>query len=370
MRIAKYIFLLLFLFTIAFIVFIATQPSDFTVKSEKTIAIPKSKLFLFVNDFKNWEYWYPSLKDKSDTKIAISETSFGEGASIKWKDNTISTSLLFGKDSIYQLEKNEEQEYTTHWTFKEVKEGTTVTWSIKGKMNFTEKMNAFLNGSTESYFISKIEEGLENINNYLVNEINSFNIMVNGIVTRPESYYIQQKDSCKISDFNLRSITLLKKINDFVKQNGIQANGDAFIQIENKNESEGFIKYAASIPIEEEILTTPLSDIKGKSMAAFDAVKITLKGDYSHKKEAIAKGLDYIKLNDYEVDKSIPYIEVFKINGGSTKIKPSEHLTEILIPLVNKYTKPVVVTPKPVVTVPKPVVVTKPAVIVKKDSVK
>ena len=238
MKIAKYFLLLLFLFSIFFILFIGTQPSNFTVKSEKTIAIPKPKLFQFINEYRNWEYWYPNLKGKTEIKTTISETSFGEGAFLKWKDIAISTSQIFEKDSIYQLEKNDEQEYTTHWTFEDVKEGTKVTWSITGKMSFTQKMNAFLNGTTESSFISKIEEGLENINNYLVNEINSCNIMVNGIVTRPESFYIQQKDSCKISDFNLRSISLLKKINDFVKQNDIQANGDAFIQIENKNEQE------------------------------------------------------------------------------------------------------------------------------------
>lgn len=359
MRIAKYIFLLLFLFSIAFIVFIATQPSDFTVRSEKTIAVPKPKLFQFINDYKNWEYWYPNLKDKTEIKTAISETSFGEGAFLKWKDIAISTSQIFEKDSIYQLEKNDEQEYSSHWTFEQVKEGTKVTWSINGKMSFNQKLNAFLNGGTESYITAKIEQGLENINNYLVNEINSFNIMVNGIVTRPESFYIQQKDSCKISDFNLRSITLLKKINDFVKQNDIQANGDAYIQIENKNESEGYVKYAASIPIEEEILTTPLSDIKGKYLDAFDAVKITLKGDYSHKKEALAKGLEYLKVNNYEEDESIPYIEVFKVNSSASKVKPSEYLTEILIPVVKKYTKPVAVSPKPVVVAPKPTVVVK-----------
>lgn len=357
MRIAKYIFLLLFLFSIAFIVFIATQPSDFTVRSEKTIAVPKPKLFQFINDYKNWEYWYPNLKDNTKIKTSLSETSYGEGAFLKWNDVSISTSQLFEKDSIYQLEKNNEQEYSSHWTFEQVKEGTKVTWSINGKMSFNQKLNAFLNGGTESSIIAKIEQGLENINDYLVNEINSFNVIVNGIVTRPESFYIQQKDSCKISDFNLRSIVLLKKIKDFVIQNDIQSNGEAFIQIEDKKESEDYIKYTASIPIEEEILTTPLSDIKGEFLEEFDAVKITLKGDYSHKKDAIAKGLEYLKMNDYEADETIPYIEVFKVNSSVNKIKPSEYLTEILIPIVKKYSKPVVVAPKPVV-------------VVKKDSVK
>lgn len=362
MKIAKYFLLLLFLFSIAFIVFIATQPSNFTVKSEKTIAISKTKLFQFINDYKNWEYWYPNLKGKTEIKTSLSETSYGEGAFLKWKDITISTSQLFEKDSIYQLEKKDEQEYISHWTFEQVKEGTKVTWIISGKMSFNQKLNAFLNGGTESSIIAKIEEGLENINDYLINEISSFNIIVNGIVTRPESFYIQQKDSCKISDFNLRSIVLLKKIKEFVKQNDIEVNGDTFIQIEDKNESEDYIKYAASIPIEEEILTTPLSDINGRFLEEFDAIKITLKGDYSHKKEAIAKGLEYIQENNYEENKSISYIEVFKINSSNSKVKPSEYLTEILIPIVKKNSKPVVV--------PKPIVDPKPSVAVKKDTVK
>ena len=362
MRIAKYIFLLILLFSIAFIVFIATQPSDFDVKSEKTIAISKTKLFQFVDDYKNWEFWYPSLKNSPTIKTSLSETSFGEGAFLKWDHETISTSQQFEKDSIYQLKKVDDQEYTTYWIFKEEKEGTKVVWGIKGKMNFTDKLNAFLNGGTQSELITSIELGLENINDYLVNEVSNFNILVNGIVTRPASFYIQQKDSCKVGDFNLRAVALIQKINTFVNQNDIQAIGDSFIQVLDTN-SNGYINFRASVPIEEEILTTPLSDIKGNYLEEYTALKTTLKGDYSHLKETVSKATKYIEKSDeYIIDESIPFMEVYKSIGDIKQVKTSEKITELLIPVKSKNSKPV--------TTPKPVIVTKPMSIAKKDTVK
>ena len=362
MRIAKYIFLLILLFSIAFIVFIATQPSDFDIKSEKTIAIPKTKLFQFVNDYKNWEFWYPTLQNSPKIKTSLSETSFGEGAFLKWEDETISTAQQFEKDSIYQLKKVDDQEYIIYWIFKEEKEGTKVVWGIKGKMNFTDKLNAFLNGGTQSELITSIELGLENINDYLVNEVSNFNILVNGIVTRPASFYIQQNDSCKIGDFNLRAVALIQKINTFVKQNNIQATNDSFIQILDTN-SNGYINFRASVPIEEEILTTPLSDIKGNYLDEYTALKTTLKGDYSHIKETISKAKQYIANTDeYTIDESIPLMEIYKSIGNLKSVKTSEKITELLIPVKGKNSKPV--------TVPKPIIVPKPVVTIKKDSVK
>lgn len=361
MKIAKYIFLLILLFSIAFIVFIATQPSEFDVKSEKTIAISKSKLFQFVNDYKNWDLWYPSLKENSKVKTSISEISSGEGSFIKWEDTMFTTTQIFEQDSIYQLEKVSDQEYARYWSFKENKNGTTVTWGIKGKMNFKEKLNSFLDGSSESYFISKIEEGLENINNYLVNEVNNYNILVNGIVTRPESFYIQQKDSCKVAEYNLCSLALIEKINKFVKQNDIRATGDTFIQILDEN-SNGYIKFMASVPIEEEILTTPLSDVKGHYLEEYSAIKVTLRGDLSHKKEAVNKAIDYLKESDEERDESLPVIEIYKNTDKSKIIKPSEKTTEILIPLKSKIVKPTVV--------PTPISLPKQKIVKKVDSIR
>ncbi|NHN24220.1 hypothetical protein FIA58_000895 [Flavobacterium jejuense] len=360
MRIAKYIFLLLLLLSIAFIVFIATQPNEFNYKSEKTIASPKNTIFQYINDYKNWNSWYPELN--FSTKTSHSEITNGEGAFIKWDETKITTTHLFSNDSIYQLEQEGDKKYSLYWKFQEEKGETKVIWGIKGNLTFNEKLFAFLKGGNEFIYTSKIEEGLEKINDYLVNEISNFNILINGVVNNHASYNIQQKDSCSLAEFPLRSNKALQNLQKFVKQNDIIINGDAFIQFSTWNINNEPLYFAACIPIEEEILTTPLSDITGHYQEEYSALKITLKGSYSHRKEAWKKALAFIKQNEeYILDQDYKITEIHKKDRSNTT-KPSEFITEILIPVKAKNSKPKTTT--------SPLSVTKPVVNQKIDSIR
>ena len=79
---------------------------------------------------------------------------------------------------------------------------------------------------------------------------------------------------------------------------GIKELLDAFIQFASWNINDEPLYFAACIPIEEEILTTPLSDITGHYQEEYSALKITLKGSYSHRKEVWTKALAFIEQNE------------------------------------------------------------------------
>ena len=55
MKILKYIFLLILLAFFALTVFVATQKGDFNVTRSIIIKSPKSTVFNYVNDYRNWE---------------------------------------------------------------------------------------------------------------------------------------------------------------------------------------------------------------------------------------------------------------------------------------------------------------------------
>ncbi|CAM3866464.1 MULTISPECIES: hypothetical protein [Flavobacterium] len=351
MRIAKYIILLLLLFTIAFTVFIATQPSEFNISQEKTISYSKAKLFDFISDYKNLENWHPKLNNQPTIKSKYSETTIGEGAFIKWEENSISTTKIFNQDSIFQIEKIDGEEYKTYWTFKEEKESTKITWGIKGTLSFREKIVALLKGKNNSSISTYLNTGLENINSFLVDEVNNFSVSLDGVITKQATNFIQQKDSCSIPEFQAKSEALLKNINTFVTDNGIQRNGDSFIMFKNWDESNDYVVYSVIVPIDEEILTTPLSDITGGFMEEFMAVKSTLKGDHKNRKYAWEKALTFFEKeenSDYIKDDTQPLIESYKVNRLTSKVKPSKFVTEVLIPVKKKFEKPVVVVKKPV----------------------
>ncbi|VXB76178.1 conserved hypothetical protein [Flavobacterium sp. 9AF] len=359
MRIAKYIFLLILLLSIAFIVFIATQPNEFTYKSERTIKTSKNTLFQFINDYKNWNHWYPELNTK--TKISLSEITTGEGAFISWDNSKVITTKVFSNDSIYQLKEQQNDTYEWHWKLEEIKGETKVTWQIKGKLSFNEKLTSFLKGGNEFVYTSKMEQGLENITNYLVNEISNYAISINGITKYPASYYIQQKDSATGINLPVKTKKAMDNVLQFVKQNDIVINGNNFIQYFTWNFEEP-ISFAACIPIEEEILTTPLSDITGHFQEEYSALKITLKGSYYHRKEAWDKGFAFIKENqEYALDLTTNAIkEIYKKDISQTN-NPSEFITEILIPVKVKNE-----IPKPVT---KPTITSKPVSAPKNDTI-
>lgn len=355
MRIAKYIFLLILLLSIAFIVFIATLPNEFDYKSEKIISSPKNTVYQYVTDYKNWKNWYPNVTSK--TKTVLSENTSGEGAFISWDDTKINTTHVFKNDSIYQMQQDGSSSYTMYWKFLNEDKKTKVIWGIKGKLTFKEKFTSFLKGGNEFIYTSKIEQALENINDILVNEIGNYTILINGVVTNHASYYIQQKDSCNIDEFAFRNNKALKNVAAFVKQNDIVINGSAFIRFESWNLDAEPIYFAACMPIEDEILTTPLSDITGHYQEEYTALKLTLKGSYAHRKEAWSKALTFIEENEeYILDKENKIIEIHK-KDLSEIANPSDFITEILIPVKAKNSKPKVVM-KPVAA-PKPIVVKK-----------
>ena len=65
MRILKYIFLLLLLFGVAFVVFVATQPSDYKITRSKEIKVSEDIVLNFVADSTALADWSPWEKSEA-----------------------------------------------------------------------------------------------------------------------------------------------------------------------------------------------------------------------------------------------------------------------------------------------------------------
>ena len=101
------------------------------------------------------------------------------------------------------------------------------------------------------------------------------------------------------------------------------------------------------VPVEEEILTTPGSEISGGHFDEFLAVIVVLKGDYSHRKEAWNKARKYVKQKRLTEDNSNgKYVEVYKVSLPKER-KPSNWVTEVYVPVKKRVYIP---RPKPEVT--------------------
>ena len=320
MRILKYILLLLLLLSVAFVVFVATQQSDYKVVRSKEIKASKEIVFNFVSDSTSLVDWNPWNKNN---------TLFSDKKSIA-TDTIFQTITISG-------EKNE-----SFMRFQKTQKGTLITWELKGKLDFELKLLSVLQGGVDNVLGDKLEDGLNNIDTYLVKELTTYKIAIGGLVTKHATNYIQQIDTCSLTDFQKVSKNMLQNMMAFVDKNDIEIIGLPFITYESISNNDKEIIFAMCVPVEEEILTTSGSEISGGHFDEFLSVKVVLKGDYSHRKEAWDKARKFVKQKKLTEDNvNGKYVEVYKVSLPKER-KPSNWVTEIYVPVKKRE-----YTPKP-----------------------
>lgn len=340
MRILKYILLLLLLLSVAFVVFVATQKGDYKIIRSKEIKIAKDVVFTFVTDSSSSQDWSPWKSDEASFK------------NIKITSN----------DSLVQNITISEIKNESLMRFQNTKNGVLITWEMKGSLDFNLKLLSVLQGGVENVLGDKLEEGLENIDTYLVKELKTYNIKINGLVTKHMTNYIQQIDTCSTDEFQKVSKSMLQNMMSFVEKNDIEILGLPFITYESISANDKEIIFAMCVPVEEEILTTPGSEISGGHFDEFLAVKTTLTGDYLHRKEAWNKTRAYVKKNKLVEDSyNGKFIEVYKVSLPKER-KPSKWITELYVPVKKKVyiPKPKTETTEETVTTPTENTTTKP----------
>lgn len=327
MKILKYIFLLLLLCGIAGFVFIATQPGEFVITKTKEISISKDVVFNFVNDYENSHLW----------NINFNSTSSSESISEDLKTYTISngsesvvyeTLAVYKTDSIAQKLTQDNLTHTLVWKFIQNKKGTLLSCSVTGKMSLKQKVFSVLQGGAENYLGDDIEKSLTNINMYLSNQLNKFNIKINGLVTKEATLYIKQTDTSSTKQISTITQTKIPNLIKFAKEISINYIEKPFIVFDNSNRTE----FSVALPVKEEIITSEGSDVEGGELLEFKAVKVTLTGDYSHIKKAKEEAYKYIERNKLIVDTNGTFMDAFIVYPNKQK-QPSKWVTEIYIPV-------------------------------------
>jgi len=187
MKIVKYIFLLLLLSVVAVSVFIATQEGKYDIKKESVIRVPKMVLYNYINEYKNWENLGILTGSDTTAVYTYSENSSGNGAMMSWKkdrsEGQIKTIKLTENDSIIQKAVIDGLNSDIAWNFKDTLKSTKVTVRMKGDLSFMEKANAFIRGggNVNKVMESSLDNGLKNLNAFLIDELSKSNVEVKGL---------------------------------------------------------------------------------------------------------------------------------------------------------------------------------------------
>ncbi len=347
MKIIKYLFLLALLSLVTFTIFVTTQKGQFTVQSSQIINSSKAIVFNYVNDYKNWEKFSPWISSDPKINLNYSAVSIGAGSTLSWEginnSGDIETLYTKGTDTIVQKMDFDGDVSDVTWIFKDTLGGTKVTWISKGKKDFFQKMNMLLHGNSKNGTTKIYDKSLANLNKSLDYENNTYDILVNGVVNKTETYYLRQSFTSKISDITRNANVVFNKLITFCNQNKIEMNGKPFVIYKTYDSANDLAKVSFCVPIKNEILTSAGSDILAGKLLSFDAVKTTLKGNYTYNKKALDKSLDYFTTNAIIADPSFSHLEIYTVGKKDTK-SPSKWVTEIYYPI----------KPKPIPAVYKP----------------
>jgi len=336
MRILKYLFFLLLLSFVTLMIFVATQKGEFTVEKSKIINSPRSDVFNYINDSKNWEDWSSLVLDDSGISVTHSQNTIGKGSSYSWKgkegSGDVQTINVKVNDSIIQKMNYNDNNSDVFMSFKDTIGGTKVTWKAKGEMSFGYKLMTIYHGGATNFIGLLFEKSLGNLDKKLDYEKNTFTIKVNGSATIPTVFYLAQTFTSEISKVEKNSEIVFKKIIAFCKKNKIAINGKPFNIFHTYDSENGLTKISICIPTNNQVLLVEGSDIISGKFESKQAIKTTLTGDYSHIKEAVTKTLEFITANQLVTDPAFSHVEVYY--SGKKEIKtPSKWLTEIYIPL-------------------------------------
>ncbi len=345
MKALKYIVLLILILTIGAAIYVGTLNNTYEVSRTKIMHAPIEVVYDNVNDFKNWPTWSPWLEKDTLAELSYSDITFGKDASYSWKSNdkevgegSMTTIESVSFRSILQkitFLKPWESESEVSWSFKPVSEGTEVTWSMKGEMSFGEKAYMAFNGGMDKMVGPDYEKGLDNLDAVLQTNMKKFSVNVNGLTTHGGGYYIYRTGSCKIDEYPSKKNELMPQIDMYVDQNKISTAGPAFSLYHKVDVENNAVIFSCAIPVSEKVITNAASGLQTGFLKPFEAVKVTLYGNYSNIEKAWTEGVKFIKENGLEEIHSMPALEAYTTNPVLIP-NPADWVTEIYIPVKRK----------------------------------
>ncbi len=342
MKILKYLFFLVLIALIGASVYFGTKDGSFDVAVSKDMAAPAALVFEKANNLKQWPVWGPWANNDPDMKVVFSDITEGKGASYSWEsevegDGTLTTDGLEVNKSIDQsIVFNTpigDSKSHVYWRFAPTeKGGTMVTWGMKGEQSFMEKVfMAFMDTPFEAALTQMFEEGLDNIDSITQKEMKEYTITIDGVKEHGGGYYLYTTTASKISEMGERMGMMLGKVYGFAQNNNITMTGMPFTIYNQWDDLNGTAIYSASIPVGERIIVTEGEVLCGY-MEPLTALKIVLKGNYTHLSEAYDRANAYIVEHHLIRDPGHPFFEVYANDPGEFP-NPADWITEIYIPV-------------------------------------
>ena len=337
MKTVKYILLLLLILVVGFSIYIAVQPNTFNVTRTKTITAPRAVVYDHVIDFKNWEGWSSWAEADPEMTMTLPEKTKGIGGSFTWEDKdgvgTMKTIDTEPKSSITQeMQFGDFPKSDVTWNFKANDDGSTkVTWTIEGKdLPFDFKIFSTLMGGMEKQIGPHFERGLILLDSVLQAEMKVFSITIDGITEYGGGFYLYKTTAATPTNISQIMSEQYGEILTYMSENNIKQTGMPFT-IYSEPDVNGNVIMSNAIPILNKEIIDANSSVLCGYMPKTEALKTTLKGNYTNLSEAWTKAYKYMADHNLEQAELNPF-EIYQNDPGEFP-NPADWITEIYIPI-------------------------------------
>lgn len=338
MKFLKYIVFLLLILLIFLSIYIALQPSEFSVTRTRNIQAPAAVIYDNVKDFKNWEAWSSWVEEKPDTKITLPEKTEGVGSYYTWEEDddgvgTMKTIAAVANKSLSQeMQFGDFPKSDVAWDLKPNDDGTTeVTWNIAGKdLPFKFKAFSALMGGMEKQIGPHFERGLELLDSIVVNSMKAFDVKVDGITEYGGGFYMYKTTAATPENISQVMGKQYGEILSFMAQNNIKQTAMPFTIYDNPD-ANGNVVMSNAIPVLNRVPAKRGSDVLCGYIPKTKALKTILKGNYTNLGAAWEKAMTHLAENNLTQSNIKPF-EIYQSDPGNVP-NPANWITEIYIPI-------------------------------------
>lgn len=333
MKILKYVLLFVLIIVVGGAVYLASLDGKYDVNRSYTIHAPLSVTFNTVNEFKTWEEWGPWEEMDSTIVYSFPEVTSGEKASYTWtgtspqKGEMHNVSVTKNKEILQKIKMDDYDESDIYWKFEAVKEGTKVTWGMKGEMPFFVRWMA---ASMDKQIGPMYERGFELLEEYLQEKMSEHSVSFNGEVDYGGGFYVYLSTSCTFDQVPQKMEEMMPKLHKYVGENSIVTSGNPFTIYHKWDEENKTTLFSVGIPVRERVKTD------GTVLVGFQkpikTAKFTAKGDYKFSTEAWMFGFKTLEENGLKMHETAEPFEVY-LTSPITMENPADYVTEIYLPL-------------------------------------
>lgn len=323
MKIFKYLLLLLLLFSFAFGVFVFTKDGRYTFEERLSINLDKSLVMPYIENHDLWKQWFDF--EQPIEKINVSEKTFS------WDND---------KNHLIKNQSNDSIKYTatiddiTTVTFIKILENnksTEIIWRGEGQMSFKEKLFYYLPFKTNSSIQTNLKTSLSKLKDVLTQRYLKHEIIFGEVQSIPsqELFIVPFESSAKnlLTDSN----SISKKADSILFSKSLTKIGQPFIFYDYQNQLDTLSTYTIATQIKMDSIFYA-SKTKLFSTKSFQAVKVTLKGNYAFKKDVFEKLDKHLEKIKFERSNDGFIIEKH-IKGEKDNLVENDWVTEFYFPI-------------------------------------